>query len=277
MNNGRNIVITGAAGGLGSVVARKFLERGDTVVAPIHREESWNILRRGIESLDIFNIDAPVYDMTDEKSVDEFYNVFAERYGHVHALVHCIGGVRKWADVAETTVEDWDAVMNLNLRSAFLNTRAAMRAMTTQHDGSIVLISAMTALNPESKKAAYAAAKAGVIALMRTLANEGRSHRINANAIAPGIIRTEANLAWARGDESDAWTKPDSIAETIYLLTHPAARDVTGTVVPCNGGLGAVSHLGTHALHRIQYEVMEWQRVVATSGSRIIYFTIRSL
>ncbi|HZV12578.1 MAG TPA: SDR family NAD(P)-dependent oxidoreductase [Candidatus Kapabacteria bacterium] len=237
MNDQRIVVITGGAGGLGIAVTKHFLAHGDAVIVPLYNTQEGDKLLQGIEQRHRARLDATVADVMDEKRVDEFYDSMDKKYGRLDVLVHLVGGIRPWAEVAETKVEDWDFVVNLNLRSTFLNARAAMRIMTRQKTGSIVTVSAMTALKPEARKAAYVTAKAGIIALTRVLADEGRAYNINANAIAPSVIRTAANLEWAQGDEADAWVAPEEIAETIYFLSSPAAHSVNGTVVRTFGKL----------------------------------------
>jgi NAD(P)-dependent dehydrogenase (short-subunit alcohol dehydrogenase family) len=237
MSDQRIVVITGGAGGLGTAVTKHFLAHGDTVVVPLHSMREGERLLQDIEPQYRVRLETTVTDVMDEQRVDAFYNDIDGKYGRLDVLVHLVGGIRPWAEVRETKAGDWDFVMNLNLRSTFLNARAAMKIMTRKESGSIVTVSAMTALKPEARKAAYVTAKAGVIALTQVLADEGRAHNINVNAIAPSVIRTAANLEWARGNEADAWVAPEEIAETIYFLSSPAGRSVNGTVVRAFGKL----------------------------------------
>lgn len=237
MSEPRIVVITGGAGGLGIAVTKHFLAYGDIAVVPLHSAQEGEKLLQNTEPAYRARLDAKVADVMDEKRVDEFYNEIENKYGRLDVLVHLVGGIRPWAEIAETKIEDWDFVMNLNLRSTFLNARAAMRIMKRNKNGSIVTVSAMTALKPEARKAAYVTAKAGVIALTQVIADEGRAYGINANAIAPSVIRTAANLEWAQGNEANAWVAPEEIAETIYFLSSPAAHSINGTVVRTFGKL----------------------------------------
>jgi len=230
-SDSRVIVITGGAGGLGIPVTSLFLGRGCSVIVPLHAETDEKKLRSAIDLTLSNQLDTTVADITDEQSVNKLYKHIEEKYSRLDVLAHLAGGIRPKSVIAETTTEDWDYTMNVNLRSAFLNARSAMKIMMNQRGGSIVTVSAMTALKPESGKAAYGAAKAGIIALTRTLADEGRAFNINANAIAPSIIRTAANLKWANGKEAEDWVVPEDIAEMMYFLTSPAGHSINGTVI----------------------------------------------
>lgn len=237
MNDPRVVVVTGGAGGLGAAVTKLFLAHGDMVVVPLHNAQEGEKLSQNMDPSLRARLDSGVVDIMDEKRVDEFYSGIDKKYDRLDVLVHLVGGIRPWAEITETKVEDWDFVMSLNLRSTFLNARSAMKIMTRQKSGSIVTVSAMTALKPEARKAAYVTAKAGVIALTQVIADEGRAYGINANAIAPSVIRTAANLEWAQGNEADTWVTPEEVAETIYFLSSPAARSINGTVVRTFGKL----------------------------------------
>ncbi len=233
----RVVVITGGAGGLGTAVTQRFLAAGDAVRVVDQSADAIARLRTQVGALAV-RLEASTVDLGDEALVDAFVAGVAARDGKIDALVHLVGGIRKRAETADTTLDDWEGVMALNLRTTFITTRAAMRVMRTQQHGSIVTMGAMTALKPEAGRSAYVASKAGVIALTKVLADEGRAYGVNANCIAPSVIRTEANLSWATGNEADGWVAPADLAETIYFLTTDAARHINGTVVQATGKLG---------------------------------------
>lgn len=128
-------------------------------------------------------------------------------------------------------------MMNINLKSAFLSTREALRRMKGQSYGRIINISAMVGLSPTPGKAPYAVSKAAVSLLTDIVAREHKGTGITINAIAPSTILTPANLAWARGKEADQWVKPEEIADLIVYLCSPSAGAITGTTFKAYGGV----------------------------------------
>lgn len=241
--------ITGAAGGIGSAVAARLIREEINVV----------LLDRPSEHLDsvIQHLDAgkqavrvPV-DVTDETSVRKAADAAAHHFGTIEYLVNC-AGIESSSPLVSMTTEQWDAVVNVNLRGTFLACRAFLPAMIEQRFGSIVNFGsvAMTGHHPGTSH--YTAAKAGVSALTAVLAREVGPDNINVNAVAPGMTATNmaAGVAKERGitleemSTSVARKTPlrrigtgDDIAGVVAFLLSADARHITGRTLIVDGGL----------------------------------------
>ena len=211
MPTSRGVVVTGAAGDLGSVVCKRLLDDGFHVLA---------LVRRAGESVDARAIQH-VAELSEETQVEAAYDSARAAFGSIWGSVHCAGG---WAGgtVARTETAGFDNMIAINLRSTFLCCRAALKRMGGQ--GRIVNVSAYTAATCTSiaSSAAYTAAKAGVIALTKAIADEGIAD-VRANCVAPGTLRTAKNASAMPGANHDGWVPLTRVAAAIaYLLSVDA-------------------------------------------------------
>jgi NAD(P)-dependent dehydrogenase (short-subunit alcohol dehydrogenase family) len=220
----KTVVIAGATGGLGRVIVQSFLNEGAAVIA-IARNAG-DLLSLGNNKLSFF-----AADVTCESDVEKCL----ENVPAMDFFIHCAGGFKAGSPLWETAVADWDFMMDLNLKSAFLASRAVMKKLTLQGHGKIVFISAMTIFEPKPNRAAYIVAKAGLATLTQVLALEGKDYNIQVNAIAPSIIRTQANRDAMPDMDASLWVAPQDIAATILFLCSAEADGITGTVVKMPG------------------------------------------
>ena len=219
----KTALVAGGAGALGSVVANRLLSEGANVFAthvPSHLPSS---NPAGIEWVPC--------DAADEHSVDQTFTHVHERVGGVDIFVNTIGGFIAGGPIASLSTIDWDAMMTLNLRTAFLLTRRALQEMAGKSYGRIIHISAMTALQRPPGRAAYAISKSGVIMLTEIAAREQSTTGVTINAIAPGIIDTPANRRDMPGEDFTKWTTPEALADMIVRLCGPESSGVSGTIL----------------------------------------------
>jgi NAD(P)-dependent dehydrogenase (short-subunit alcohol dehydrogenase family) len=229
-------VVTGATGALGRVVAKHFLEEGAKVIAIYRSVERFNKLRSFVGDLvnDLMGVKG---DVTDERSVSEIFTKTVEKYGKVDILINLVGSYAGGNSVADMDVETWDRMMNLNLKSAFLCSKAVLSYMIEQNYGKIVNVSARTAVRKRSraKNSAYAIAKLGVLALTETIAEEVRRLDINVNCILPSTIDTPANRRDFPKADFSRWVSPGDIAEVILFLASDASKATSGATIPVFG------------------------------------------
>lgn len=234
--DGRCILVTGASGNLGSVVCARLLRGGANVFALVHREGARTPLASALlgdvgpsarEHLDVRTVE-----LDSEASVEEAFDAAIARFGGLWAAVHSAGGYAGGA-LQETTLETFDKMIGLNLRSAFLVSRAALRRLALRKEGRIVCVAAVSAANLTglAGSGAYAASKAGIIALVKTLAEEGAPLGVRASCVAPGTLRTSTNARAMPGSDASRWVPPEEVAEAIAFLCAPAAGSVNGAVV----------------------------------------------
>ncbi len=212
------LYLTGSSGALASVIRSLYLEREWSVVG-------FDRTNDGFQHRDFEFIE------TDMLDVDSVAEAFSKANKMPRALIATVGGVKPWSTVEEIVPEDFDFVVRLNLHSAFYAVRAALPLMYVAGVGSIVTIGAETGLRPEPKKAAYVAAKAGVIAFTMSVAEEGKLRGVNANVIVPTVIHTKANESWGSPEDIAKWTPPESIAEAVFFLTSEPGKAINGAVI----------------------------------------------
>jgi NAD(P)-dependent dehydrogenase (short-subunit alcohol dehydrogenase family) len=227
----RVVLVTGGSGGLGSAVTEAFLADGWRVAVPTHSGG-------GSETLDALaarHADRLTWfpaDLATEPGAGEAVARTASWGGRLDAVVHTVGGYAGGTPLHETAVDEWDRMMSINLRSAFLIARAAIPRMTD--GGALVFVSSRAALRGRKGNVPYAVSKAALLTLTEAIAEEYRG-RVRANAVLPGTIDTPANRAAMPGARHEAWTPPAEIARVIVFLASGASGVVSGAAVPVYG------------------------------------------
>jgi 3-oxoacyl-[acyl-carrier protein] reductase len=248
--DGRTVIVAGAGGGgIGTSIARRAAEAG-AVVAAFDLDEA----RLDTATQAIGGVGGTCHPyVVDVRSPESLQEAVAEAtaLGPLHGLVHVAGGnYNKWAPLTGTTTEAWDDVVRLNLQSAFLTTRTVAKQLVAQGTGgSIVHIASVSGLTAMPFGAAYAASKAGMLALMRTAALELGAADIRVNAVAPGSVRTprseEASGPTVDSPEEQAAVPlhrrgaPDDIANAVLFFLSELSGWVTGQVLAVDGGSSA--------------------------------------
>ncbi len=220
--SGQVIFITGASGGLGEGVTQAFLNSGATVVGVAR---SWKGRSPGVRFVGL---------EADLLRPEECRRAVQEA-GRLDAVVHLMGGFAGGQPVQETDEATWDRMLSMNLTSAFYVMRAALPALVAQGHGRIIAVSARASLEPGANLSAYNASKAGLNALVRTVAAEVRGTGVTANAVLPSIIDTSINRAAMPGADFSKWVTPASIASLLLWLVSDAAADVNGALIPIYG------------------------------------------
>ena len=215
------VLVTGAAGALGSVVAPTLRAAGHAVLAV---DRQWP------------SPDGPDQRTLDLGSAADTDQLFAQiaRTEPLHGVAHLVGGFAMGKEVHEATDADWDAMWQLNVSFAVRVVRAALPLLRARGTGSLVLVSAATALpgaEPDYGVGPYVVSKAAVASLVRVTAAELVGTGVRINAIAPTIIDTPANRAAMPDADPQTWVPRERIAETIAYLLSDAAQNVTGQVI----------------------------------------------
>jgi 3-oxoacyl-[acyl-carrier protein] reductase len=239
----RVAMVTGSARGIGKAIALRLAEAGVAVVVNDVDEAvegvAEEIRAMGRQCLAVL---ADISSPSDVAGLMEAVKVVFEK---VDILVNNAGVTRDRL-LLRMSDEDWDKVLSINLKGAFLCTRAVLRGMVRQRWGRIVSIASIIGMMGNPGQANYAAAKAGLIGFTRTIAKEVASHGITANAIAPGFIDTEMTRQleedWKEEVRSriplNYFGSPRDVAEAVAFLASEEARYITGQVLNVDGGMG---------------------------------------
>jgi NAD(P)-dependent dehydrogenase (short-subunit alcohol dehydrogenase family) len=232
----RVAIITGGTGALGRAVAEHFLESGARVAIPYIVDAEVPLLQKrlgnrfGEQHLIVKRADVGV-----EAQIAGFVQEVAARWGKLDILVNLVGGFWGGKPIAETTLAEWQAMFDLNLKPAFLCCRAAVPIMKKNRYGRIVSVSSRSGLMGAGDFAAYAVAKGAIATFTASLAEEVLADNIMVNAIAPSTIDTEANRAAMPKAKHENWVKPEDIARTIAYLCSEDCRVTSGAVIPVYG------------------------------------------
>lgn len=220
----RVVFITGAKGGLGSYITKRFLATGATVVGA----------SRSISQQDfpMPNFVALPVDFTKSTAVTGAVKSIVDRYGRLDVLVHVVGAFAGGQSVAETDDATWEQMRELNLTSAFYTFRAAIPHLRKSGSGRIVAIGSITAVEPHAGLAAYVIFKAALAMLVRTVALENRDAGVTANVVLPATMDTPANRKAMPNADFSKWLQPSDVADLVLWLSEERAGHVTGTAIP---------------------------------------------
>ena len=224
--SGREAVVTGGTGALGSAVVGRLLAAGATVHVPVYEsEELEGFAYRDHDAVRLHE----GMDLTLEADVVRLFGAANSLYASIH-----VAGGFAMGPVGSTSLETWNHLMRMNATTCFLSCREAANAMGGR-DGRIVNVAARPALVPSGQMSAYSASKGAVAALTLSLAEELAETSIWVNAIVPSIIDTAANRAAMPDADHGAWPKPDETAETVAFLASPQNAVTRGALVPVYG------------------------------------------
>jgi NAD(P)-dependent dehydrogenase (short-subunit alcohol dehydrogenase family) len=229
--SGKKVLMTGATGGLGDTVVRRFNDGGAQIAIADRKSEPAPGVLDGLHD-PLFVGDA---DVTSEESVQRMVARVVDVWGRIDILVNIAGGWRGGTPVHETAVETWDFVMSLNAKSVFLVSRAVIPHMLAQQSGKIVSVAAKSGLEGRANTAAYNASKSAVIRLTEAMSAEVKDHGINVNCVLPTIIDTPANRQQMPGSDFAKWVSPDAMADVLLFLASDASRAIHGAAIPVYG------------------------------------------
>jgi NAD(P)-dependent dehydrogenase (short-subunit alcohol dehydrogenase family) len=223
--DGKVVVVTGALGALGRVVAEVALARGASVAGIDHAPSQIAATEKRIELGGV--------DLTDPAQAKKAIDAVVAGFGKIDALINIAGGFA-YETVAEGDPKTWQRMYALNVLTALNASRSAIPHLATSSAGRIVNVGAMGGLQAGSGMGAYAASKAGVHRLTEALAAEWKG-KITVNAVLPSTIDTAANRASMPKAEFGKWVRPEELADVILFLVSDAASAVTGALLPVSG------------------------------------------
>ncbi len=239
---GQVALVTGASRGIGAAIAMELARQGLRVIGTATTDAGAAKIREALATFE--GCDGRTLDVTDAPAADALVDVLVKQHGGIQVLVNNAGITRDTLAMRMKD-DDWDAVLDTNLKGVFRMSRAVMRSMMKQRYGRIVNITSVVGASGNPGQANYAAAKAGVAGMTRALARELGSRNITVNCVAPGFIETDMTAGLQEEQQKALLTqiplghlgKPADIAHAVVYLASPQAAYVTGQELHVNGGM----------------------------------------
>lgn len=228
----RVVLITGGTGALGRVVTRRFLDAGCTVITTYIETDEFESVKGMLDDPD--NLIGYKVDVTAEEQVVGLVEKIVENHGRVDILLNLVGAWKGGKEMHEVDEETWDAMLSVNLKSAFLMSREVLPHMRENGFGRIISMGSKTGDDLPAEGGPYAIAKNGVTALTEILAKENQEHDITANCILPSVIDTPANRDAMGTENVEKWVQPEEIAEKMLDIVQDPDRN--GEHVKMYGG-----------------------------------------
>ena len=240
---GLNAFITGAAQGIGKAIAVGMANEGANVAIADTNIEKAETASHEIEAMGVKGL-AIKLDVSKQSEVASAFEAFIKKFGRLDILVNN-AGITRDALVLRMKDDDWDTVMDINLKGTFLCSKEAVKLMTKQQYGKIISISSVVAFTGNPGQVNYSASKAGIVGLTKTIAKEYATRGIRANAVAPGFIQTSMTEAipekikeeMKRSIPLGLFGTPEDVAMAVVFLASRDADYITGQVFHINGGM----------------------------------------
>jgi len=236
----KNIIVTGASGGIGNSIVQKLYEKGANILATGTRVEKLEALKTKFNNIKILK-----FDISQHEKVEEFINNATEELGGSLDCIINNAGITKDNLTIRMSLEEWTKVIDINLTSTFLMCKYSIKKMLKNKSGKIINITSVVGHTGNAGQANYTASKAGIVAMSKSLAIEYAKKNINVNCISPGFISTAMT---DQIDEkyketiiakipSNRLGKPEDIANAVTFLSSDQSDYVTGETLHVNGGM----------------------------------------
>lgn len=239
---GQTVIVTGGTRSIGRAVSELFLQSGARVIATYaSNDDAANQFLAEIDSPDLF---LEKFDVADYEAVEAFFKGYADKYGTLDVLVNN-SGIRRDSILAMMSFEDWKRVIDVNLSGVFNMSRFAVREMMTSRYGRIINLTSPSGKFGFEGQSNYAASKAGMIALSRSLSKEVAKRKITVNCVSPGFIETdlisdlpeELVKEYKKSVPVKRFGTPTEVAHAILFLASKESAYITGSTLEVTGGL----------------------------------------
>ena len=225
------VFITGGTGALGRTLVKKFIDAGAKTISSYLDEKEAERLKTTDHKVELIKLD-----ITKEEQILKVIPKLLERYGMINVLVNLVGGYLGGKSITNMEQNNWDSMMDLNLKSAFLISKHVIPFMKSSgKGGNIVHISSRTGLISEGYDSAYAASKAGLIRFVESTSQEFKEHNISVNCVLPTIIDTEANRRAMPNADFHKWLLKEDLANVILFLCCSESKVINGAAIPTYG------------------------------------------
>jgi gluconate 5-dehydrogenase len=242
---GKYAIVTGGSRGIGKAIAQALYNEGAVVYIVSRNLEELEKTAKTLDSRKDDSVKPISFDVSDAIAVKEAFKKIAAEQGDIHIVVNC-AGINLRGPIEDLPEENWDKMLNINLKSAFLVSQAAL-PMLKKQGGKILNICSMMSAVARPNVAPYAASKGGLKQFTKALAVEWAPHNIQVNGIEPGFITTEMTIPLRQDEKFNAfiikrtpagrWGEPEDIASAALFLCSPSADFITGQILAVDGGI----------------------------------------
>ena len=238
--NKKNIIVTGASGGIGNAIVEKLYEQGGNVLATGTREEKLQELKERFKNLKVLK-----FDISNHNKIEEFINNATDELGGSLDCIVNNAGITKDNLTIRMSMDEWSKVIDINLTSTFLMSKFAIKKMLKNKTGKIINITSVVGHTGNVGQANYTASKAGIVAMSKSLAIEYAKKNINVNCISPGFISTAMTDAIDEKFKESIISKipanrlgkPEDIANAVLFLASSGSDYINGETLHVNGGM----------------------------------------
>lgn len=244
---GKTALVTGSSGGLGKTLAEGLAMAGATVIINGSNKEKAEKIFKEFKDKG-YDVSLAVFDVTSSQQVNQAADELLEKHGNIDILVNN-AGVQHRQPLEDFPEEEWDRVINTNLKALFLVSKAFVKHMIERQSGKIINIGSLQSKLGRATVSPYAASKGGVKMLTRSMAAEWAKHNIQVNGIGPGYFKTELTRVLYEDPEFDSWLKartpakrwgrPEELVGTLLFLASAASDFVNGQMIFVDGGITA--------------------------------------
>ena len=224
------VLITGGTGALGRAVVEAFISSNAVSVATYITDKEAEKAKTRIGTLELVKAD-----ITKEDEVRRLVSNVVQKHGRIDVLVNVVGGFIGGKKVSDLEESEWNKMMNLNLKSAFLISKHVLPVMVLANHGKMIHISSRTGMKSSGLDSAYAASKSGLIRLVESISEEVKEHGINVNCILPSIIDTDANRKAMPISDFSKWVKTGELTNLVLFLCSEDAKAINGAAIPAYG------------------------------------------
>jgi len=224
------VLITGGTGAFGRTLVKRFLDTGAKTIASFRNETEAVKLKRVNPQVEIIKLD-----ISSEKEILKAVPILIRKFAKIDILVNTVGGYLGGKNVTQLGEGEWETMMNLNLKSAFLISKHVIPIMKSGNGGKIIHVSSKTGLKSDGYDSAYAASKAALIRFVESISLEFREDKISINCILPTTIDTEANRRAMPNADFGKWLSSEDLANVVLFLSSSDSKVINGAAIQTYG------------------------------------------
>jgi len=228
------VLISGGTGALGQTISLDFLKSGANVIVTYVNDSEIESLESKFGNF-MKKVMLVKVNLMNEDEVKELILKIINANNKIDVLVNAVGGYHAGQPITQISEKDWDLMMNLNLKTAFLISKHVVKEMENKGHGKVIHVAARSGLKGSGNDAAYVASKSGILRLVESLSEEVKNKNINVNCVLPSIIDSDANRQSMPEEDFSKWVSPSEISKVIFFLASDESNSIHGASIPTYG------------------------------------------